>query len=224
VQVDSLDSKSDPLLVIITGGQGGLAAALRERFTEAGADVLAPGRNQLDVRCGESVGAFFSQQPRVDVLINNAGLTRDELLLRQSPEDFDEVIRVNLRGAHLCSQAVARHMIRQRSGHIVNIGSYSAVVPPPGQVAYASAKAGLIGLTKSYARELGSRNVRVNCVLPGFLETKMTAGLSEAARAAALARHAIGRFNTVTEAARFVQFLTTTEAVSGQVFQLDSRV
>lgn len=210
--------------VIITGGEGDLAAALQACFSAAGAEVLAPGRSELDVACGASVRAYLSGQSKVDVLINNAGLTLDGLILRQSPEDFDEVLRVNLRGAHLCSQAVSRSMIRQGSGLIVNIGSYSALNPPPGQAAYAAAKAGLIGLTKSYARELGGRNIRVNCVLPGFLETKMTAKLSETVRAAALARHALGRFNRVEEAARFVHFLSTTESISGQVFQLDSRV
>jgi 3-oxoacyl-[acyl-carrier protein] reductase len=210
--------------VIITGGEGDLAVALQACFSAAGAEVLAPGRNKLDVGCGESVRAYLSGQSRVDVLINNAGLTMDGLILRQLPEEFDEVLRVNLRGAHLCSQAVSRIMIRQGSGSIINIGSYSALHPPIGQAAYAAAKAGLIGLTKSYARELGGRNIRVNCVLPGFLETKMTAKLSAEVRAAALARHALGRFNRVDEAARFVHFLSATESISGQVFQLDSRV
>lgn len=166
---------------------------------------------------------FFSSLDRVDALVNNAGITKDALLARQSPEDFAAVADTNLKGAHLCSQAAAILMLRQRNGHIVNIGSYSAFHPPAGQAAYAASKAGLVGLTKSYARELGKRNIRVNCVLPGFLETKMTAPLNDETREAARMRHTLGRFNTPEEAARFISFLLTTDHISGQVFQLDSR-
>lgn len=211
-------------VVVITGGAGDLAAALRAEFAAAGAEVHSPARSELDVRCAESVQAFFSRFERVDVLVNNAGVTGDALMARLDAEGWDAVLDTNLKGAFLCARAAARLMIRQRSGHIVQIGSYSAVNPPIGQTAYASSKAGLIGLTKSLAKELGGRNVRVNCVLPGFLETKMTAGLGEGPRAAALERHALGRFNTKEDAALFIRMLTTLEHVSGQVFQLDSRV
>ncbi len=211
-------------VVVITGGAGDLATALQKEFSAAGAEVRAPGRADLEVRSAESVNAFFSQLERIDVLVNNAGITGDALMARLEPKDWDAVLETNLKGAFLCSQAAAKRMIRQRSGHIVQIGSYSALHPPIGQAAYAASKAGLIGLTKSLARELGSRNVRVNCVLPGFLETRMTAGLADGPRAAALERHALGRFNTREQAARFIRMLTTMEHVSGQVFQLDSRV
>lgn len=185
--------------------------------------MLAPSRRDLDVRNAKSVSAFFENLDRVGALINNAGITRDALLPRQSPEDFSDVIATNLKGAHLCSQAAAVPMLRQRDGHIVNIGSYSAFHPQIGQSAYAAAKAGLVGLTKSYAKELGKRNIRVNCVLPGFLETKMTAEVSEEATDAARKRHALGRFNTAEEAAKFIVNLLSMNHVSGQVFQLDSR-
>jgi len=209
--------------VIITGGTGDLAAGLIAAFAGDGFHVLAPGRDELDVRSAESVDAYFAPLERVDVLVNNAGITRDGPFLRQDSADRDAVIDVNLKGAHLCSQAAAALMVRRRDGHIVNIGSFSALHPPSGQTAYAAAKAGLVGLTRSLAHELGKRNVRANCVLPGFLETKMTADLPDAAREAALERHRLGRFNTVEEAARFIAFLATTRHISGQVFQLDSR-
>ncbi|MEM9016516.1 MAG: SDR family NAD(P)-dependent oxidoreductase [Verrucomicrobiota bacterium] len=211
-------------VAIITGGEGDLAGALAGELQPRGFRILAPGRHEMDVRSSSSVEDWFSPIERVDLLINNAGVTRDTLVPRLSANDWDEVISTNLKGAQLCSQAAARIMIRQRRGHIVNIGSYAGDHPSPGQAAYAASKAGLVGLTKSLARELGKRNVRINCVLPGFLETRMTAEVSDLAREAALSKHELGRFNTVGEAARFVAFLATTENVSGQVFQLDSRV
>lgn len=209
--------------IILTGGQGSLASALAEAFRSAGAEVLHPGRNELDVRSATSVADYFAPFDRLDVLVNNAGITGDQLFARLAPEAWDEVLDTNLKGAFFCSRAAARTMMKRRSGHIVQIGSYSALCPPVGQTAYAASKAGLIGLTKSLAKEFGPRNLRVNCVLPGFLETRMTANLPDEARAAALARHSLGRFNTVEDAARFIRLLTTFDHISGQVFQLDSR-
>lgn len=210
-------------VAILTGGRGDLASATRARLEESGYSVLAPGRDELDVRSTGSVEEWFAGIERLDLLVNNAGVTGDGLFARQGPDDWSEVIDTNLKGAHLCSRAAAAIMMRQRDGHIVQVGSYSAFHPPVGQTAYAASKAGLVGLTRSLARELGKRNIRVNCILPGFLETKMTAEVGEAAREAALERHRLGRFNTVDEAARFVVFLASTENISGQVFQLDSR-
>ena len=147
-------------------------------------------------------------------------------MAKMSESDFDQVIDVNLKGAFLVSQAAVKLMAKQRHGHIVNIGSYSALSGPFGQTNYAAAKAGLIGLTQSLAKEYGARNVRVNCVLPGFLETKMTRHLLEDAtfRENLISAHALGRLNTPEDAARFIVFLHTMENVSGQVFQLDSRM
>lgn len=210
-------------VVIITGGSGGLAGALARHWREAGARVHAPGRAELDVRSSGSVDRYFDAFERIDVLVNNAGITADRLFARLGEEDWDAVLETNLKGAFLCSRAAARRMIRQRDGSIIQIGSYSALHPPAGQTAYAASKAGLIGLTKSLAKELGPRNIRVNCVLPGFLETRMTAALSDEVRDAALARHALGRFNTVEDAALFIAMLGRLSHVSGQVFQLDSR-
>jgi len=218
-----LSAPREPVAVI-TGGEGDLAGVLAVQLTEAGFHVLAPGRIDLDVTSSGSVRTFFEGLERVDLLINNAGITGDGLFLKQSPEDWNRVIDTNLKGAQLCSQAAATLMMRARCGHIMNVGSYSAIKPPLGQTAYAASKAGLIGLTKSYARELGKRNIRVNCVLPGFLETRMTTPLSDTAKEAARSNHALGRFNTVEEAARFMVFLHSSPHLSGQVFQLDSRV
>jgi 3-oxoacyl-[acyl-carrier protein] reductase len=137
---------------------------------------------------------------------------------------WDAVLKINLRGAFLCSRAAAGLFASQNSGHIVNIGSYSALSGPAGQANYAAAKAGLIGFTRSLARELGPAGVRVNCVLPGWLETKFTSTVPEKHTDAALQEHVLGRFNTVEDAARFIVFLDSMKQVSGQVFQLDSRV
>lgn len=217
-------SSKFPRRVLITGGHGGLATAIREKFCAAGAEVLAPGREELDVCDSATVRDYFAELEPIDVLVNNAGITRDKLFARVSESDWDAVMQTNLRGAFLCSRAAARVMGERGGGHIVQIGSFSAHHPPLGQAAYAASKAGLEGLTRALAQEWGAKNIRVNCVLPGFLHTRMTDELSEVARSAALERHALGRFNTVEEAARFICFLCSLEHVSGQTFQLDSRV
>lgn len=212
---------------LITGGEGDLAQALAAALRGAGFHVLTPGRRELDVTDAAAVKAFFaSQVTSLDLLINNAGVCHDVSVAKMSEEDFDSVVDVNLKGAFLVSQAAVKLMSRQRRGHIVNIGSYSALSGPFGQSNYAAAKAGLIGLTQSLAKEYGPRNVRVNCVLPGFLETKMTRHLLEDAawREKLLQAHALGRLNTPEDAARFVICLHGLENISGQVFQLDSRV
>ncbi len=212
---------------LITGGEGTLARALAEALRAGGgfAEVLAPGRAELDVSDAASIRDYFAGLDRLDLLINNAGTTRDAAFLKLPTSDWDAVIEANLKGAFLCSREAIRLMLRQRSGHIVHIGSFSALDPPPGQSNYAAAKAGLIGLTQSLAAEVGKRNVRVNCVLPGFLEgTGMTRDLPDEVVERARERHVLGRFNTVADAARFVAFLDGMDAISGQVFQLDSRL
>ncbi|MCF6311440.1 MAG: SDR family NAD(P)-dependent oxidoreductase [Verrucomicrobiales bacterium] len=211
-------------MAIITGGGGDLAVEMRDQLLAAGYEVKAPTRAELDVTDAKAVEQYMQGCERIDLLINNAGLTRDGRLQRLDEADWDEVLAVNTKGAFLCAKSALRKMIRQRSGHVVNIGSYSALRPPVGQVNYAAAKAALIGLTQSLAAESGARGVRVNCVLPGFLETRMTNSLSESAREQALQKHTLGRFNQVEDAARFIIFLDTMEGVSGQVFQLDSRL
>lgn len=178
----------------------------------------------MDVRDEARVEAYFSKLERLDVLIANAGLTRDSAMTALPTADFNEVVNANLRGAFLCARAALKLMLRQRSGHIVLIGSRAARHGTRGQSAYAAAKAGLAGLAMSIAQEYGARNVRCNVVLPGFLETRMTAGLSPRRREEVRAEHALGRFNTVGNAARFIAFMARLDHVSGQVFTLDSRL
>lgn len=213
-----------PRSVIITGGRGALASAIAGAFTSEGWDAAAPGRDELDVTDPQSVSGYF--RGRVpDLLICAAGKTRDAPLARMTESSWDEVISVNLDGAARCARAVLPGMIERKSGHIVFVSSFSALHPPAGQTAYAAAKAGLIGLGKSLAREAGPSGVRVNLVLPGFLETPMTAAVPGARRAEVLAAHALGRFNTAEQAARFfVTLETLLPHTSGQVFQLDSRI
>lgn len=215
--------ESQPV-VLITGGGGDVASALGDEFDASGWQVLAPLRSELDVTSPEQVERFFSRLIRLDFLINNAGIRRDALLIHQPEADRDAVLDVCLRGAFLCSRAAAGIMTKQTEGHILNVGSFSGITGPAGQSAYAAAKAGLVALTKSLAAELGPHGVRVNCVLPGWLETKFTSGLSAEVVRGARESHVLGRFNTPRDAARFVVFLHGMAAVSGQVFQLDSRI
>ena len=234
-----MSSPSEQKVVLITGASGGLGRALTQAFAESQWQVVAASRTSVEARpnvhplsvditaAEESERAFnevVKRFGRLDVLINNAGVTADAALAQMSDDDWDKVLDVNLRAAFRCSKLAARQMMRQRDGHIVNISSFGARSGPRGQANYAAAKAGLVGLTQSLAKELGSRNVRVNAIFPGVMPTNMTAHfpaerLEEFARA-----NALGRINSAEEVARFVVFLTTTQNISGQVFQLDSRI
>lgn len=211
-------------VAVVTGGSGELAAALSMQLEARGWLVKAPGRSELDVTDSRRVTEYFRALPAVDLLVNNAGIRRDALLARQPEADRDAVLDVCLRGAFLCSRVAADIMSRRGGGHIVNIGSHSALTGPAGQTAYAAAKAGLAGLTKSLAAELGPLGIRVNCILPGWLETKFTRDVPEAARITALEGQSMGQFNTPADAAQFITFLQSMAAVSGQVFLLDSRI
>ncbi len=212
------------LVAMITGGAGTLAGALREELTAAGWQVLAPGRQQLDVTDSAAVSQWFAGLTELDLLVNNAAITHDALFAGQPEHERDAVLQAGLRGAFLCSREAARIMTKQGRGHIVNLGSHSALTGPAGQTAYAAAKAGLVALTKSIAAELGPHNIRVNSVLPGWMDTKMTAAVPAAVRQRALESHVLRRFNTPADAARFIVFLHSMTAVSGQVFSLDSRI
>jgi 3-oxoacyl-[acyl-carrier protein] reductase len=225
----------------ITGAAGGLGRALVTAFLEGGFRVAAgvhrhnpftPGETlcplTVDVTSGgaaaDAARGILDRWGRVDVLVNNAGITRDSLLAGMSAEDWTGVMDVNLRGAFLCSQAVAPAMSRQRSGHIINISSFAARRGRAGQSNYVASKAGLIGLTQSLARELGPDNIRVNAILPGVLPTGMVRGLSPEKLAALAAGNTLGRLNDCAEVAQFIRVLATLQNVSGQVFQLDSRI
>lgn len=213
-----------PRLALITGGEGGLAQALRAELETHHHIVHAPSRGELDVTSTASITAAFLEILQLDLLVCNAGIVLDKTMASMSEEDFARVLDANLSGAFRTARAALKLMSRQRSGHIVFIGSFSALTGPIGQASYASAKAGLIALAQSLAREYGARNIRVNCILPGFMETKMTAHLNDDHRARFKQAHTLGRFNTVTEAARFIRFLDLAMPhTSGQVFSLDSR-
>ena len=160
---------------------------------------------------------------RVDILVNNAGITRDNLLMKMSEEDFDAVLNTNLKGAFNCIKHISRQMLKQKSGHIVNISSVSGVMGNPGQANYAAAKAGIIGLTKTMAKELGSRGITVNAIAPGFIETDMTAVLSESVQQNIQAQIPLGHFGKPEDVAAAAAFLASEEAgyITGQVLSVD---
>ena len=160
---------------------------------------------------------------RVDILVNNAGITRDNLLMKMSEEEFDAVLNTNLKGAFNCIRHVSRQMIKQRSGKIINISSVSGVLGNAGQANYSASKAGIIGLTKSAAREMASRNITVNAIAPGFIDTEMTQVLSESVRMAAEAQIPMKRFGKTEDIANMAVFLASEKAgyITGQVICVD---
>lgn len=182
---------------------------------------------QADVSSSESVAAMVADvEDRlgpIQILINNAGITRDGLFARMSEQDWRAVIDTNLTGAFLCTKAVLRKMMRQRWGRIVNVSSVAGLAGNAGQANYAAAKAGLIGFTRSLAKEVGARQITVNAVAPGFVETDMTSGLEEQWKDQALALTPAGRFGRPGEVASTVAFLCTDEAayITGQVISID---
>jgi 3-oxoacyl-[acyl-carrier protein] reductase len=224
-------------VVLVTGAARGIGRAIAETLAGAGADIAlcdlqedwlaetAEAVRAMDrtVRCyavdvsdaeavTATVEAVVADFDRVDVLVNNAGITRDTLLLRMTAEDWDAVINVNLRGTFLFTKAVARPMVKQRAGAIVNIASIIGLIGNAGQCNYAASKAGVIALTKSSAKELAARNIRVNAVAPGFIESKMTDGLSEDVRERMLSSIPMKRFGVPVDVARVVLFLASDAA------------
>ena len=160
---------------------------------------------------------------RLDILVNNAGITRDGLLMKMSEEDFDTVLDTNLKGPFHCIRFAARQMLRQRGGRIINLSSVSGILGNAGQANYSASKAGVIGLTKSAARELASRGITVNAVAPGFIETEMTAVLPEKVRESAVAQIPLGTFGTAEDVAEAVAFLASDSAryITGQTIHVD---
>ena len=232
---------------LVTGAARGIGRAIAEKLAAEGADVVvcdlnrdwlaeteqaitALGRKALalatDVSQAKSVQQTVDEAlkafGRLDILINNAGVTRDGFLVRMSEEDWDQVLAVNLKGTFLFTKAVSRGMIKQKSGVIVNLASIIGLIGNAGQCNYAASKAGVIALTKSAARELASRNIRVNAVAPGFIETKMTAALPEAVRVKMLDAIPMARFGLPDDVANVVLFLASPASayMTGQVLNI----
>ena len=230
-------------IALVTGAARGIGQAIALQLAADGADlalcdvkaewladtlakVNALGRRAegyaMDVAnaaaVGEAVAKVLADFGRIDVLVNNAGITRDTLLIRMTEEDWDAVLDINLKGAFLTTKAVVKSMMKQRSGAIVNIASVVGIMGNPGQANYTASKAGLIALTKTTAKEMGSRNIRVNAVAPGFIHTAMTDKLSEPVKDAMLKMVPLGRLGEPEDVAKAVAFLASDAAayVNGQ--------
>jgi 3-oxoacyl-[acyl-carrier protein] reductase len=233
---------------VVTGGTRGIGLAIARALAEDGASVVVSGRDAARLEsavseleglgaaavgvaadqskredCDRLVDAAKERFGRIDVLVNNAGITRDQLLVRMKDDEWDQVMDTNLRGVFLMTRAVAKSMMRQKSGRIVNITSTAGAMGNPGQVNYSAAKAGVIGLTKAAARELAHWNILVNAVAPGLIETDMTAGLPGAAREALLQQVPLKRIGAAREVAEVVRFLAGDGAayVTGQTIHVN---
>jgi 3-oxoacyl-[acyl-carrier protein] reductase len=236
-------------VAIVTGGGRGIGRAIAGRLAGKGANLAISYRsNEIaaeeaaqkvraagvrcelfkgDVSSPEDVEALFTGVRdafgRVDILVNNAGITRDNLVMRMNEGEFDDVLRTNLRGTYLCTRAALRPMIRARWGRIVNVSSVVGLVGNAGQANYAASKAGIIGLTKSVAREVAQRGITVNAVAPGYVETELTGGLPEKVKEQIREQIPAGRFGEPEEVAEVVAFLVAEEAgyVTGQTIAVD---
>jgi len=237
---------------IITGAGRGIGHAIAVRLASEGARVACVSRTEANAKkttdeinslranaakyyavdvadhaAVQEIGAQILQDfGRIDILVNNAGMTRDALAMRMSLEDWDSVINTNLRGAFSFTQAILRAMIKQRSGRIINISSVSGIMGNAGQTNYAASKAGLIGFTKSLARELASRNITVNTIAPGFITTDMTAGLSDEVKKALHAKIPLGKTGTPEDVANAAAFLASADAgyITGQTLCVDGGI
>ena len=234
---------------IVTGGTRGIGLAISRRLASDGYDLLITyqrdaesadrARAELEAIGGRvailaadiatvegaasTIETALDRLGSIDVLVNNAGITRDTLVMRMSEADWDDVVDTNLKGGFLVSKSVLRPMMRQRSGRIINLTSVIGQVGNAGQANYASAKAGLIGLTKSLAKEVGSRNITVNAVAPGFIQTRLTDVLKDEQKAAILAQTPLSRFGQPEDVAAGVAFLASEDAsfITGQVLTID---
>jgi 3-oxoacyl-[acyl-carrier protein] reductase len=232
-------------VVMVTGGAAGIGRATAAGFAKEGAKVaicdvnLEAGKTtaeslgpeamfrQVDVSDNKSVNdwveSVVSQYRQIDVLVNNAGITRDGLIMRMKEADWDAVLSVNLKSAFNCIKAVSKTMVKQRSGRIINLASVVGVTGNPGQANYVASKAGIIGLTKSVAKELASRDITVNAVAPGFVETDMTASLADKAKETMVDQIPLGRAGTARDIAAAVMFLASDHAayITGQVIHVN---
>jgi len=235
-------------IAIVTGGGQGIGREVSLKLSQVGASIVvcdinletakivsdnikANGGKSIAIQANiastqdvnEIVNQTLSSFNRIDILVNNAGITRDNLILRMSEIDWDQVLAINLKGAFLCTQAVLKAMIKQRWGRIINIASVVGRMGNAGQANYASAKAGLIGLTKSIAKEVASRNITANAIAPGFIDTGMTSKLSDNVKQEALRQIPIGAFGQPADVANAVAFFASEEShyITGQVLNVD---
>lgn len=239
-------------VALITGAGKGIGAAIAKEMAAQGATVIinyshseaaaenvkkeieeAGGRVEIcgcDVSDYESVKKMVSdviaQHKRIDILVNNAGIVKDTLLMRMAETDFDQVVDINLKGTFNCIQNVTRQMMKQRYGRIINLSSVVGIFGNAGQVNYAASKAGIIGMTKSVARELGSRGITVNAIAPGFIQTDMTDSLSDDMKNQMLGAISLGSFGKVEDIAYTAAFLASDRAryITGQVIQVDGGI
>lgn len=239
----------DGKIAVVTGASRGIGRAIalelasrgafvvvnyngsKDRAEEVKKEIEAAGGKAEVYQCNvsdfEKCQAFIQDviktYGRLDILVNNAGITRDGLLMKMSEEDFDKVIETNLKGTFNTIRFAPRQMLKQRSGRIINMSSVVGIAGNAGQANYASSKAGVIGLTKAVARELASRGITVNAIAPGFIETEMTAVLSDAVKEASVAQIPLGRFGKPEDIAKTAAFLASDDAgyITGQVIQVD---
>ena len=217
-------AKRDITVVINYNGSEERAKEVQKEIEENGGQAVIRQWNVSDYgACEEAVKAIAKELGSIDILVNNAGITKDGLLMGMSEADFDSVINVNLKGTFNMMRFVSRQMLRQRCGRIISMASVVGIAGNAGQANYAASKAGIIGMTKSAARELASRGVTVNAVAPGFIETEMTAVLSEEVKKASAAQIPLGHFGKPEDIAKTVAFLASDDAayITGQVIQVD---
>ena len=236
-------------IAVVTGGSRGIGAAIAKKLASRGMTVIinycgsedralavksaieAAGGQAEAWRCDVSdcgqceafVKAVMEKYGRIDVLVNNAGITRDDLMMRMSDEDFSRVIDTNLKGTFYMMRFASRHMLKAMKGRIINMASVVGLMGNAGQVNYAASKAGVIGATKSAAKELASRGITVNAIAPGFIDTEMTGGLSEKVQEQILTQIPLGTFGKPEDIANCAAFLASDEAayITGQVIQVD---
>jgi 3-oxoacyl-[acyl-carrier protein] reductase len=229
-----------PRTALVTGASRGIGLACARALAQAGHRVVLAARDQarleqaaseipnsswvrIDMTSAESIREAFAQAGKIDILVNNAGVAKDGLALRMKKDAWDEVLAANLTGAFLAIQQVLHGMLKERWGRIVNISSVVGEAGNPGQANYVASKAGLIGLTKSLAQELGSRNITVNAIAPGFIESDMTASLSQELKDSMLSRIPLKRFGQPDDVAAAVRFLASEEAgyITGHVLRVN---